>query len=372
MIAFSIPLYSIFIEKSEKIVIISSTDPLAKPTKFTTSQRVYDIDSCEGAYMYITYYDSNLISSYTTKIQENMETGVVSIGIDHSIDFKFDEKYLAFDIDHSKLMIIFSGKNTIDVYEPHTSFFIYFIRRLPLYKYRSFMKFMVNKDETAPVFQRLDNCLYVIMVNEEDPSDKSIFIYDLSNSAHNSLKNIIHLDPNYSQFDNYLSVQKEVGFDSIFIYLFYEGRVYQFITYETESSLVNKFSLNNTFIENMKEGQFDGIEIDFEIYPVKTNDYQHQNQSLPAVVKLSNQGLIVKDRVKNSRIISNNENSFTKLALLDYFEGFNTSYSLKGYDEEDADRNSEFSFELSSDNMQEYLLESINSNQRVKYTFAFK
>lgn len=262
------------------------------------------------------------------------KTGVITIGIDHATDFEFDQKYLAFNIDHSKLMVLFSGENTIDIYEPHTSFFINFVRRLPLYKYNTFMKFMVNKDSTGPVFQRLNNLLYVIMVNQKDVSDKRIFIYDLGNSAHNSLKNIIKLDPAYHQFDNYLSVQKEVGFDSIFIYLFYEGKVYQFITYEPESSLVNKFSRNDTFIENIKNGQFDGNVINFEIYPLKTNDYQNQNESLATVISLSNQGLIIRDRTRNSMIISNNENSRTKLSLLDYFEGFNTSYSLRGFSEE--------------------------------------
>ena len=290
------------------------------------------------------------------------------VTVEFIIDIQFHFIYSAFDIDEDGVALLFSGQNTIEVYQARTVEFMDFVRRLPLYKYQDKMSFVINKGSQSPVFQRLQHCVYVVLVNLEEPSDKRIFIYDLFKTSHNSLNNIIKLNPDFANSDMYLSTEKLPGFQSVYIYIFYEESVYQFITYEPDNSLVPANITEDQIVST--PGSFQDVIVNYELYPIKTEETQSQNESFPIQINCANIGLVVRQRNQRDQLTFTNDQGTLRLGLLDLLEGFNMSYSLRNY-EEDASTNRALSYRFSKDIKYEYLLEAVNNFQSILYSFQY-
>ena len=228
------------------------------------------------------------------------------------------------------------------------------------------MSFEIREETGQPIFQLLQDSLYILMGSLENPKDKRIFIYRITATSHNSLLNVIQLDENYTQYDLYLSTERISGFDSIVIYLFYNGRVYQYIQYQIENTIVPTFKNTTILVDPNDDDSFQTLDVPFKVFPIKTHWSQFMNNSHKVNILSQNTGLVVKQR-NTGGVINVVQNDFpVTLSLLDYFEGFSLEYSLQS-----VVGGEDVSISLSGDNMDTYLLDAINATQRVLYSFQY-
>jgi len=275
-------------------------------------------------------------------------------------------KYSAFDIDCEGRAIIFYGMNSISLYQVSSRYTLNFIRKFPMYRFHMEMSFEIREETGQPIFQLLQDSLYILMGSLENPKDKRIFIYRITATSHNSLLNVIQLDENYTQYDLYLSTERISGFDSIVIYLFYNGRVYQYIQYQIENTIVPTFKNTTILVDPNDDDSFQTLDVPFKVFPIKTHWSQFMNDSHKVNILSQNTGLVVKQR-NTGGVINVVQNDFpVTLSLLDYFEGFSLEYSLQS-----VVGGEDVSISLSGDNMDTYLLDAINATQRVLYSFQY-
>lgn len=106
----------------------------------------------------------------------------------------------------------------------------------------------------------------------------------------------------------------------------------------------------------------------FEIFPIKTHHTQTVNESHQININSRNIGLVVKHRNTEEGIITRVHDAFpVTLSLLDFFDGFNISYSMAEVSGGSAD----FTWTLSGDNIENYLLDAVNVDQKVLYSFQY-
>jgi len=232
------------------------------------------------------------------------------------------------------------------------------------------MRFLINDDNGKPVFERFYACIYVIMVNEEDTSDRRIFIYNMDTTSHNSLVKTITLSPDYAGMHSYLFVQKASGINSVFIYLFFEGQIFQFINFELFSIIIAKDQLVQPFVIHEGENAYQDVTVELDLFPLKTSQYQHQNETLNGRIYNSNQGLIIVNKVQRDGLLFSNERQTSRIATLDHFDGFNMSFRLADYDR-NSSSTSDFNFIFSEDKTENYSLKIVKNSQRVIDSFPY-
>lgn len=361
--------YDILVEESEKIILIASTQRNNRNFVIETSQRVNDVHPCCDNHIYFSFYNSSTISAYRKFRYYSVATNSHYISIEYADSFRFPNNYLAFDIDDKGVALVFSLQNTIEVYQTRTIYFLDFVRRLPMYTFKDNWRFVTNARSPQPVFRRLNECLYIVMANILDPLDRRIFIYKLDRPSHDSLNKIIQLDKEYGHLDTFLFTEKLNSYRSVFVYVFYDANIYQFITYEPDSALIH-YSNKNSEILQLKEWvdpHRDEL-VMLKVFPLKTMEAQTMNETIDVWIHCTNQGLMINQRGRREPLSFTNEHDRVRIAMLDQFTGYNMSYSLKVTD---VHGDKQFSYSLSHDTVEEYLIEAVNGMVHVAYAFDY-
>lgn len=276
---------------------------------------------------------------------------------------------MAFDINDKGVAVVFSLQNTMEVYQTRTIYFLDFVRRLPLYTFRDNWRFVTNSRSPQPVFRRLNECLYIVMANILDQLDRRIFIYKLDRSSHDSLNKVIQLDKEYGYLDTFLFTEKLSSYRSVFVYVFYDANTYQFITYEPDSALIHysKENYESPKLTEWVDPHRDEL-VKLKVFPLKTMETQIMNETFDVWIHCTNQGLMINQRRRTETLAFMNEHEAIRIQMLDKFTGYNMSYSLKVTDNQG---NKQFSYLLSEDTIDDYLIEAVNGMLQVAYAFDY-
>ena len=238
-----------------------------------------------------------------------------------------------------------------------------------MYTFKDSWRFVTNARSPQPVFRRLNECLYIVMANILDPLDRRIFIYKLDRPSHDSLNKIIQLDKEYGHLDTFLFTEKLNSYRSVFVYVFYDANIYQFITYEPDSALIHYSNKNSEPLQLTKwvDPHRDEL-VMLKVFPLKTMEAQTMNETIDVWIHCTNQGLMINQRGRREPLSFTNEHDRVRIAMLDQFTGYNMSYSLKVTD---VHGDKQFSYSLSHDTVEEYLIEAVNGMVQVAYAFDY-
>lgn len=152
-------------------------------------------------------------------------------------DFVFELPLLEFNTKGSDTALTFSGENTIQLFNIESAYSIVFMREVPLFKYKRNMKFLINNSTKDVTYSRFEEFLYLVLYNVEDYKDKKLFCFNLKDTNHDLLYSVIDLDPYYYKLDNKIFIENARFVSTIFIYLFYGGKHYQYIKFEPDNRL---------------------------------------------------------------------------------------------------------------------------------------
>ena len=332
---------------------------------FKAKEKCKDLDIYNDL-LFVTYYSSNTVSIY--KLSKYVIGDTYYLSTEFLNDLIFKIPLLEFHTKGSNLALIFSGINTIQLYEIESAYLAKFMREVPLFKYKKNMNFLINKDTKDVTYSRFNEFLYVILYNIEDEKDKKLFCFNLKDSNHDILYSVIDLDPFYYGLNNKIFIENGKFVSTIYIYLFYGGKHYQYIKFEPD----NRLQITNPDfdelclpkdVNNFKS--YKPINITMEMYPIYTDYTPTQNTSTDIVLMCMNYGLKIESRTNSNTLLYQNKEEVAAISLLDYFDGFNSNFSVstKGID------SSVYSIDI--DNTYNFLLESVNSTQKVIFTMEY-
>ena len=212
-----------------------------------TTKRVMHVYPVFEDQLYISHYNDTEVSVY--KIYNYQED---SSRINISIEFiriqNFNESYCGFDIDNQGKILVFSKPNIILVYQIKTINVMSYLRQLNFFNYMTEFTFTTNDYENGIVYNFYDNFLYIIMVNMTDTTDKALFIFDYTTNSHNSLKTVFKLNRKYYKDRISISIElSDIG-STIYSYLFFEGKEFQLIKFESDNVLIPYDQSKNLFL----------------------------------------------------------------------------------------------------------------------------
>lgn len=164
--------YFVLIDKQEKTLLFVSKDGITK-NKLVLKAKVKNLDVYNSLF-FIAHEKTNKIPVYKVTLFTD-SSSELNINVDFLNDLVFGENILEFDTTDSMRAIIFSGKNTIEMWNIRSAYLKEYARRLPFFKYVDNFEFYVNEVENRIVFARFDKYLFVVMINREDPTDKKLF-----------------------------------------------------------------------------------------------------------------------------------------------------------------------------------------------------
>lgn len=336
-------------------------------TVVQSNNRVMEVHTCCTDNLFFSHYDKDYVSSYRFFYHYNAVEDTQDIALEFVKYYRFTNIYRAFDVDHSGRAVLFSGQNKIDLYRVVSEYEFDFVRTFPMFGFVRFAEFVDQEESGLPIFQLLGNSLYVLMQHSQRRGDRKIFIYNLETSSHNSLMNMVDVDEQFKEYS--LSLTSEVirGFDTVMIYLFYNGTIFQYIEYQPNNLLVPVMNQDEIIVDPKDKESFQRLETPFQVFPLRTHFSQTVNHTHQVNITSRNIGLIAKQRTKNG-VINSIHNAFpVMLSLLDHFDGFNLSYRLSNI----SGGTEDFSFALSGENLETYLLDAVNTEQEVLYSFQY-
>jgi hypothetical protein len=333
-------------------------------------KRVNNLD-VYGDLFFITQTEDKDIPVY--KVSRIVDHDITkSISIDYLSTFTFEDEIIEFDTKGSDQAMIFTGENEIQVWQIDSPYRKEFVRKLPFFKYEDHMVFYVNEDELKIVFARVERFLYVIMVNKENKRDKKLFCFNMLKSSHDALYSVIPLDEKLTDLSNRIFIESNQFESTIYIYLFYGGRTYQLIKFEPEN-LLKKTEKNNQELflpSNHSElKRFPLGEVTMMLYP-RYDDYMpSQNTSIILNVHSRNHGLKIETTIDDENTYYHNKNGEAVISLLDFFNGFNNTFSISYKSKRDEKYTD---FEIATDISTTYLLEGVSKAQRVIFSMEFE
>ena len=125
-----------------------------------------------------------MISVYKLTKEIDSKTGKSIASLEKAGSVNFGTPYLAFDIDNNGLAVVFSGKNTISLYESTKFSTMTFVRNLPLFEYKTLYEFVMSHDNKVPVFKRMNQYLIILMQDNTNQKVKKLLAYDLEKNSH--------------------------------------------------------------------------------------------------------------------------------------------------------------------------------------------
>lgn len=231
---------------------------------------------------FVTQADDREIPVYkVTRIVEHEVTK--SISIDFLSTFTFEDEIIEFDTQDSERAVIFTGENEIQVWQIVSPYQKEFVRKLPFFKYADHMVFYINEDDLKVTYARIDRFLYVVMVNKEDRKEKKLFCFNMLKTSHDTLYSVIPLDDKLTDLSNRIFIESNQFESTIYIYLFYGGRIYQLIKFEPENILkkTEKNDLELFLPSNYNElKRYPSGEVTMMLYPRYEDYTPTQNTSI--------------------------------------------------------------------------------------------
>lgn len=113
----------------------------------TTRRRVSKVEYCCGDFIFISYYESNLVTFYQIHKDPNYETRLNEVSIEMFREFVYDQKITSLMINEEGNLLLFSDKNSIEHLQVLDLNRIAFRRKLPFFKYAHFMEFYMHSDD---------------------------------------------------------------------------------------------------------------------------------------------------------------------------------------------------------------------------------
>lgn len=112
------------------------------------------------------------------------------------------------------------------------------------------------------------------MLNEEVREDRKIFIFNKLRTSHDMLYKIIDLDREYTDFTPYLSAERILGFETISLYILYNGNNFQYIEYKIDSSIVPISRTEAIVVDPTDRYSFVNKQTNHNLFPLKTEESQ--------------------------------------------------------------------------------------------------
>jgi hypothetical protein len=190
---------------------------------------------------------------------------------------KLDKEYLDFNIDSEGRAITFTGRNSINYYKENTAFFLDFQRQFPMYRFYDNFVFYKDPNTKRPMMTLLEDSVYVLMLNEEDPKDKKMFIYNKLRTSHDVLYKIVDLDQRYAEFTPYMFAERIAGFETISLYILYNRNNFQYFEYMINIYIVPTVTDLSIQVDPTDTLSFNRMNSHHEIYPLQTDKSQVSN-----------------------------------------------------------------------------------------------
>lgn len=112
------------------------------------------------------------------------------------------------------------------------------------------------------------------MLNEEVREDRKIFIFNKLRTSHDMLYKIINLNRNYTDFTPYLRAERIIGFETISLYILYNGNNFQYIEYKIESLIVPVSRMETILVDPTDKNSFVNKISTHKLFPLKTEESQ--------------------------------------------------------------------------------------------------
>jgi hypothetical protein len=182
--------------------------------------------------------------------------------------------YLDFNIDSEGRAITFTGRNSINYYRENTAFHLDFQRQFPVYRFYDNYVFYKDPKTERPMMTLLEDSVYVLMINEEDPTDKKMFIYSKLRTSHDVLYKIIELDQSYAEFTPYMFAERIAGFETVSLYILYNMNNFQYFEYRINIYIVPVLTDLSIQVDPTDTVSFNRMISHHEIYPLLTDKSQ--------------------------------------------------------------------------------------------------
>ena len=332
---------------------------------FTTKDRWKDLDIYKDL-LIVTYYAKNKVSVY--KLSKYSDDRTEYLTTEFLNDLVFEIPLLEFNTKGTNIALTFSGNNTMQLFEIISAYSIDFIREIPLFKYKRNMNFLINSDTNDITYARYEEFLYIVLLNFENEKDKKLFWFNLNDTNYDTLYSVISLDPYYYDSNNKIFIESGKFISTIYIYLFYGGKQYQYIKFEPQ----NRIQITNNEVTELclpKDSKsmdyYPKINITMLLYPYYNDYTPAQNKSIEIVLMCMNYGLKIESRASSNLVSYQNKEGKATISLLDYFDGFNCNFQVST---ENVNSNI---YSLSQDISYNYLLESVSSTQNVIFTVEY-
>ena len=332
---------------------------------FKTESKWKDIDIYNDL-IFVTYYMSNIVSVY--KLSKYSTDKTYYLSTEFLNDFIFNIPLLEFNTKGSRTALTFSRDSTMQLFEIESAYSIVFKREIPLFKYKQNMRFLINRDTNDITYSRLEQFLYVVLYNINNDKDKKLFWFNLKDTNHDMLYSVIDLDPYYYKLDNKIFIENGKFVSTIYIYMFYGGKHYQYIKFEPDNRLqITNSDFKELWVPKNEENMhnYSPINVTMVLYPVYTDYTPTQNRSTNIVLMWMNYGLKIESKSQSNTLLYQNKEVTAKISLLDYFDGFNSNFSVTT---ENIDQST---YVIEEDKSYDYLLEAVNSTQKVIFIMEY-
>jgi hypothetical protein len=264
--------YDVFVAESELQIFVTSTRELSTELMINIPYKVFDgFTWCNGI-LYFSHYNADFVSSY--RIFESTDPESQNIYVEFAAKVKLDRMYLDFNIDSEGRAITFTGRNTINYYRENTAFNLKFQRQFPMYRFFDNYVFYKSPGSQRPMMTFLEDWVYVLMINEEDPKDKKMFIYNKLRTSHDVLYKIIDLDQRYAEFTPYMFAERIDGFETVSLYILYNRNNFQYFEYRVNIYIVPVVTDLSIQVDPTDTVSFNTMISHHEIYPLRTDETQ--------------------------------------------------------------------------------------------------
>ena len=259
----------ILVHESEKALYVVSENPKFKNYVLRTTKKIMHVYPVFDDQLYISHYNDTEVSVYKLYYYQE-DSSRIKISIELIRIQNFTQSYFGFDIDTQGKVLVFSKPNIILVYQIKTINVISYLKRLNFFKYMKEFTYTTNDYENGIVYNFYDNFLYIIMVNMTDPTDKALFIFDYIANSHNWLKTVLKIDKKY--YKDSVSIYTElfnIG-STIYSYLFFEGKEFQLIKFESDNVLIPSKYSSYLFLPKdfAKYSKFEKSNVSLSIFPL--------------------------------------------------------------------------------------------------------
>ena len=342
--------------------------------------------------MIVLYKKNTIISFYKVYIDSFRDKPDKYYSVEFMRNQMYNNTIVTISVLH-KNMILFTQPTKVSLWKITSNSSFVFQKNLPFFHYANLYEFSVDS-KTGHVVEAIENnFMFVVMEKINNPSDKLLFWFYLDTNKHDSLHSIIPLNKQLSALENSVFTESNMYYSSIFLYMFYGDKKYQFISFvpynmltETSNKTGNLFLPKEWIQEDQSDSQtvtdpqcvkiYKDRTVNLTIYPlsmIQDNNHKLTDEAnvVNYTINCKNIGFKI-DRIQNSNIdlVLNPEEGVAKISLLDYFTGFNNSYSIEHASGAENSRTL-FDYKFSDNSASTIMLESVKAENMVFYSFEY-